>query len=111
MHTEESKKIVERFFEVLYTLKDEKVISGKITFIRRYGLNERNFWLLEQDKSRNIFQVSWLSYLVNDYGVSAEWLLTGNGEMFKTRPEPLEKVKVKKEKRQKDKPDSEDRNT
>jgi hypothetical protein len=83
MHTEDSKKVVERFFEVLAILKMKKVISGKVTFVKRYGINNRNFWLLEQNKSRNIFQVSWLSYLVNDYGVSAEWLLTGNGEMFK----------------------------
>jgi hypothetical protein len=82
MQTEESQKVVERFFEALYAMKQQKIIKGKIVFVRRYGINNRNFWLLEQDKSRDIFQIAWLTNLVNDYGVSAEWLLTGKGKMF-----------------------------
>ncbi|MDR3245004.1 MAG: hypothetical protein LBT50_01065 [Prevotellaceae bacterium] len=82
MQNEESQKIVARFFEAIYALKETKIIHGKMNFTERYGINNRNFWLLEQDKSRDIFQVSWLSYLVNDYGISPEWLITGKGEMF-----------------------------
>ncbi len=37
---------------------------------------------LEKDPSRDIFQAAWLTYLVNDYGVSATWLLTGRGDIL-----------------------------
>jgi hypothetical protein len=32
--------------------------------------------------SRDIFQTAWLAYLIINYGISAEWLLTGQGGMF-----------------------------
>lgn len=33
---------------------------------------------------RDIFQVAWLAYLVCDYGVSADWLLTGAGPFYRS---------------------------
>ena len=87
MQNEEGVKIVERFFEALQELKRRKVIRGINTFPRRYGINPGNFWQLKQDKSRDILQLVWLAHLVTDFGVSAEWLLTGNGEIFKPKNE------------------------
>jgi hypothetical protein len=86
MQNEESQKIIERFFEALYDLKEKKVIRGKQTFTRRYGINNRNFWLLEQDMSRDMVQLAWFGHLVKDYDVSAEWLLTGKGKMYTKEP-------------------------
>jgi hypothetical protein len=83
MQTEESQK--ERFFEALHALKEQKDLHGISVFAKKYGANLRNFWLLEQNKKRNLFQLSWFTDLVNDYGVSAEWLITGKGKMFKKR--------------------------
>ncbi|MGP1526962.1 MAG: hypothetical protein ACTTI2_06115 [Bacteroidales bacterium] len=37
---------------------------------------------LEKDMSRDIFQPAWLAYLVDEYGVSATWLLTGRGDII-----------------------------
>ena len=82
MQTPESQKIIERFFEALHVLIDKKVIRGKQTFTRRYGINRWNFNTVEKDKSRDIFQMSWLANMINDYGISSQWLMTGNGEMF-----------------------------
>lgn len=82
MQTPESQKIIERFFEALHVLIDMKVIRGKQTFTRRYGINRWNFNTVEKDKSRDIFQMSWLANMINDYGISSQWLMTGNGEMF-----------------------------
>lgn len=83
MQTTDSQKIVRRFFEALERLKADKRIRGKQTFTRAYGINRWNMLTLEKDHSRDIFQPAWLTYLVEDYGVSAQWLLTGVGEFYK----------------------------
>lgn len=85
MQTEDSQKVVKRFFEALYFLKREKVIRGKQTFTKLYGINRWNMNTLEKDPSRDIFQAAWLTYLVERYGVSARWLLTGQGEIMEKK--------------------------
>lgn len=85
MQTEESQAIVKRFFEALYRLKDDGKIRGKQTFTREYGINRWNLNSLEKDPKRDIFQVSWLSYLVKDYNVSPMWLLTGLGSFYQRK--------------------------
>lgn len=91
MQTEDSQKIIKRFFEAVYHLKSLHIIRGKQTFTNRFGINRWNFNSLEKDMSRDIFQTAWLAYLVDEYDVSAEWLLTGRGEIMsrkkKTRAE------------------------
>lgn len=81
MQNADSQKIVARFFEALAFLKEQRIIRGKQTFTRRYGINRWNLLTLEKDHTRDIFQPAWLTYLVNDYGISPRWLLTGQGEM------------------------------
>lgn len=82
MQTPESQAIVKRFFDALYRLKEDRKIRGKQTFTRAYGINRWNMNTLEKEPERDIFQVSWLYYLVRDYGVSPTWLLTGRGEFY-----------------------------
>jgi hypothetical protein len=82
MQTEHSQIIVNRFFEALRILKANKLIRGKQTFTTRYGINRWNMLTLEKEPERDIFQVAWLTYLVEDYNVSPTWLLTGKGEFF-----------------------------
>ena len=74
---------MKRFFEALQRLKDDRKIRGKQTFTRDHEINRWNMNTLEKDPSRDIFQVAWLTYLIEDYGVSAQWLLTGRGNFYK----------------------------
>lgn len=83
MQTPESEVIVRRFFTALEELKARGFIRGKQTFTTRYGINRWNMSTLEKEPQRDIFQPAWLEYLVRDYGVSAHWLLTGEGKIFK----------------------------
>lgn len=82
MQSPDSQQVVRRFFEVLYMLKAMRVIRGIETFTREHRINKRNFYALKKDMSRDMLQLAWLSILVEKYGVSAEWLLTGRGAMF-----------------------------
>lgn len=56
MQTEDSQKVVRRFFEALQVLKRERIIRGKQTFTARYGINRWNLNTLEKEPSRDIFQ-------------------------------------------------------
>ena len=85
MQTIESQAIVKRFFEALYRLKEDRKIRGKQTFTRAYGINRWNLNTLEKEPERDIFQVSWLSFLVRDYDVSPMWLLTGFGDFYQKK--------------------------
>lgn len=82
MQTPDSQKIISRFFQALYYLKSQRVIRGKQTFTTKFKINRWNMNTLEKDMTRDIFQPAWLTYLVVEYNISAEWLLTGRGEIM-----------------------------
>ena len=75
MQTEDSQKVVRRFFEALYRLKDDGKIRGKQTFTREFDINRWNLNKLEKNLASDIFQPAWLTYIVKEYKVSASWLL------------------------------------
>ena len=43
MQTEDSQKVIKRFFEALYYLKDMKIIRGKQTFTNEFGIKPLEF--------------------------------------------------------------------
>lgn len=77
----ECSDITERFFKAIDELKSLKRIRGNKTFTRLYDENYWNFFTCRKNKTR--IKQEWLTYLVRDFDVSANWLLTGNGKMFR----------------------------
>lgn len=82
-YTEESLAIIARFFQTIDFLVSAKQIRGKATYCRDNNIDRRHFLTQSKDHSRGFFQVSWLLGLIKDYNISADWLLTGKGSMFK----------------------------
>lgn len=78
-----SKSIVIRFYEAVGFLIENKHIRGVQTFTKKYGINRWNFYTVKEQPESGMFEVGWLENIVRDFGISAEWLLTGNGPMIK----------------------------
>lgn len=88
--------IHERFFQAI----EELAKTGKIgdergglqSFCVKYGYYKNKYSNI-RSKINNpefvsrykVIDIDVLYYLVRDYGVSAEWLLTGKGNMFKNK--------------------------
>ena len=83
MNTQITKNIMERFYAALDAIIAKGDLRGVNTFCTRYEIDRRNFIAQRKDLDRGWFQVSWLYPMVKEFGVSAEWLLTGSGRMFK----------------------------
>lgn len=80
MTTEEYNGIVTRFFEALAYLKESHQLRGVKTFCDRYGIHRRTLQRIQKEHSTEL-RPSWLTCLVRDYGINAQWLLTGEGPM------------------------------
>lgn len=76
-------EIVQRFYQAFDSLKQMKIIKNTKNFSERYNINRGNFITVSKNPTSKMFNPCWLSYLVKDYNVSAEWLLTGIGNMLK----------------------------
>lgn len=88
--SKEAEQIQRRFFDALNMLISQGRLDGIQTFCRQYGLNRPKYSNLRMSLSTGHSAASYkyidieaLSHLVKDYGISAEWLLTGSGGMFK----------------------------
>lgn len=75
-------EISERFFKAIDVLKNERKIRGLQTFTRMHSLNYGNINTMKHNLGRRTFRVEYLAYLAEDFDVSCEWLLLGEGPMF-----------------------------
>lgn len=80
--TKEGEEITLRFFESLEFLKHDGKIRGIKTFTRKHNINYWNILTLKKEPSKRFLKCEYLAYLVEDYGISADWLLTGRGNIL-----------------------------
>lgn len=80
--TETEIAIAERFFFALEELARMRVIRGLQTFTRRHGINYGNMNRRKNNRAVQGVKADYLAFLAEDYGISCEWLLLGNGDMF-----------------------------
>lgn len=93
--TETSRSINSRFFQVLQVLMDDEKIKSLEAFCKENGLSRpkysefRREYLPGSDEGQTsrykVLDFEAVHALVAKYGVSAEWLITGSGYMFKPK--------------------------
>ena len=83
-------QIQTRFFEALDMLIQSGKIRGLGTFCTEYGLHRPKYSNIknhitapEEGTGYKFIDVDAIAYLVDDYGISADWLITGRGGMFR----------------------------
>jgi hypothetical protein len=81
--SEEGIRINRRFFEALDEIKERGIIRGMQTFTNEYNINRWNLITVRKEPEKRVLKPEWMHYIVKGYGVSADWLLTGRGNMFK----------------------------
>ncbi len=79
--------ITNRFIETYSCLIEMGQVSDKKEFAQTIGISSS--MMTEISKGRSNVGMSAIQNIVKYFSVSAEWLLTGAGNMFKTCPPPL----------------------
>jgi hypothetical protein len=83
-----TKEAQKRFFVAFNDLISRKKIEGLTQFCREYNLHKPKYVRLRQaymeSKATDYRHVDMdaFIFIVRDYDVSAEWLLTGRGDMY-----------------------------
>jgi hypothetical protein len=84
-------EIVQRFWTVFDILKSEGGWGWEYRFIKAVGTNIGNLRRMKNNINFS-FEVGYLQYVIEKYDVSAEWLLSGKGEMFGKKKQKEETV-------------------
>lgn len=82
VYNDDTKAIMERFFAALDMVLQNKLAKNLTTYCDEHKVDRRHLYAQRKDPDRGFFEVGWLVPLINNYGVSSSWLLTGKGVMF-----------------------------
>lgn len=88
--SDQTTAIQERFFRAINALIESGKLAGMKTFCGEYGLHKAKYTNLrnailapKRETKYRLIDIEALHYLVKDYNVNANWLLTGRGSMFR----------------------------
>lgn len=76
-------EITNRFFQAIDILKSQKKIKSMREVTERYGLNYGNFHTMKTHPETYILKPELIANISNDFGISTEWIILGNGDIFK----------------------------
>lgn len=82
MNTETDQKVLSRFYEALDVLIDRRAVGGVQPYCELFGIDKRNLYHQRNNPEIGHFHFDWIVPMVTNYGISATWLLTGEGDMF-----------------------------
>ena len=82
MVSPEGQKITERFFEAVEVLKSTKAIRGQATLSRELEDENSSMYKLKNHPEIYTLKPEYIRHLSLKYRVSAEWIITGKGQMF-----------------------------
>lgn len=82
MNDPKSIKVIERFYQALDMAVSSKKIRGIKTFTDIHGIDRRALYKVRKNPASDAFQMSWLSYIISDFKISAKWLMSGEGGML-----------------------------
>lgn len=72
--------IITRWFAAFDRLLEQNQIPNVAEFCRENGFSRQYLYAIRREPLRK-FSLHLLNILVNNYGVSAHWLITGRGNM------------------------------
>lgn len=89
----EAVAIIGRFIQALNYAVDSRLIDGVTPWCEEHGLNRTKYNALRASHNGNGVDLNYkgidvdaLSAACRDFGVSAEWLLLGSGQMIAPKP-------------------------
>lgn len=82
VYSPDTKAIMERYFSALDAVLQNNLVKNLTTYCDEHKVDRRHLYAQRKDPDRGFFEVGWLVPLINNYGVSSSWLLTGKGVMF-----------------------------
>lgn len=80
MQTIEPIEISLRFSEAWNTVTAQR--GSKNKFFEKYGIDKRNFYRALREMDKHNIDVSWIAAVIIEFGLSADWILTGRGNMI-----------------------------
>lgn len=74
--------IMDRYFIAVDACIKEGLLKNMTAYCADTGIEKNHFYVQRKERSRGYFEVGWIVPLICDCGVSANWILTGKGQMF-----------------------------